>query len=62
MPKIDLFLDKDNSPAKLLASDLDHADLEAHQLLLDGLDNFMGGDAKVLVVTSEYDVTVHARG
>lgn len=62
MAKIDLFLDEHNFPAKLLASGLNTADMESHQLLTDGLSGFMAGDAKVLLIADEYDVTVHDRG
>ena len=62
MPKIDLFLDEHNYPAKLLASGLATEDMESHQLLTDCLSGFMAGDAKVLIIADEYDVTVHNRG
>lgn len=61
MPKIDLFLDENQYPAKLLASNLDTSDMEAHQLLMDGLNSFMAGDAKVLIIADDYDVKVHDR-
>jgi hypothetical protein len=62
MPKLDLFLDEHNYPAKLLMSDVSTEDMEDHQLLTDGLAGFMSGDAKVLIIADEYDVKVHDRG
>ena len=62
MPKIDLFLDENNYPAKLLASDVDVSDDEAYQLLYDALTGFMEGDAKTLIAAGDYTVKVHDRG
>ena len=62
MPKLDLFLDENSYQAKLLASDVDTSDDEAYQLLFDALTGFMDGDAKTLIASSEFDITVHGRG
>lgn len=62
MAKLNLFLDENKYPAKLLVSDVDLAtDDEAYHTLLDGLSAFMDGDAKTLVISNEYDVKVHDR-
>jgi hypothetical protein len=60
-PQIHLFLDADNYPAKLLVAGVDPGDMEAHQLVLDGVTGFMDGDAKTMVVADNFKVMVHER-
>lgn len=61
-PKLHLFLDEGNYPAKLLVAGADASDMEAHQLLIDGVTGFMDGDAKTMIVADNFDVEVYSRG